>query len=121
MKTPVAFACLVTLASLVVRTRTGCYAGSRAMPVNDLGSFALPGNKARVARAKAPRSAEFPRYGRGTPRRTAACPANRAAAPAGPTRGFSMAPVLSTILHPDVLILGLSELVELSDRSGMWE
>jgi hypothetical protein len=45
------------------------------MSVNDLGNFALAGDKARVARAEAPRSAEFPRYSHG---RTAAYPANRA-------------------------------------------
>jgi hypothetical protein len=42
-------------------TRTGCYSSSRTMSANDLGNFALPGGKARVARANAPRNAEFPR------------------------------------------------------------
>jgi hypothetical protein len=55
--------------------RTGCHPSSRTMSVNDLGNFALPGDKACVARVKVPCNAEFPRYGHG---RTAAYPANRA-------------------------------------------
>ena len=48
-------------------SRAGRHPGSTVAPCqsNDLGNFALPGDKARVARVKVPCNAEFPRYGHG--------------------------------------------------------